>query len=325
VTLMRAAQIVSLNGPEAVIVTEVEAPRRDGTVLIQVVAAGVSFPEVLQSRGEYQSKPALPFIPGAELAGLVIEAPPDSAFSPGDRVIALSASGAFAEQAAVDPRYVFALPDEVSFEAGAAALVNYGTAHFALLERGQLLPGESVLVQGAAGGIGTAAIQIAKAFNAARVTAVVSTPAKGEVALAAGADDYVLADGFRASLADSRYDIVVDPVGGDRFTDSLRVLGPNGRLLVIGFTAGSIPEISVNRLLLNNIAVVGVGWGPVVLAQPDLLGRQWDALAPHFASGVLRPVISSVRPLDQIVSALLEIDERKATGKVIVAPSPLIP
>lgn len=317
---MRAVQITSLAGPEAVTVGEVDAPSSTGKVLIRVHAAGVSFPEVLQSRGQYQTKPALPFVPGAELAGVVVEAPAESAFSPGDRVAALSAVGAFAEQAAVDPRYVFPLPDSVSFEAGAAVILNYGTAYFALLERGRLQAGESVLVHGAAGGIGTAAIQVAKAFGAGRVTAVVSRAAKGEVATTAGADDYVLADGFRDRLAGATFDVVVDPVGGDRFTDSLRLLAEDGRLLVIGFTAGAIPEVRVNRLLLSNTAVVGVGWGPLVLARPDRLRRQWDALAPRLATGALEPVISSVRPMEQIVEALLEIDERRATGKVIVIP-----
>ncbi|WP_134655901.1 NADPH:quinone oxidoreductase family protein [Streptomyces sp. H23] len=317
---MRAVQITSLAGPEAVSVGEVDAPSGTGKVLIQVKAAGVSFPEVLQSRGQYQTKPALPFVPGAELAGVVVEAPAESMFSPGDRVAALSAVGAFAEQAAVDPRYVFPLPDPVSFETGAAVILNYGTAYFALLRRGRLLAGESVLVHGAAGGIGTAAIQVAKAFGAGRVTAVVSTAAKGEIATAAGADDYVLADGFRDRLAGATFDVVVDPVGGDRFTDSLRLLAEDGRLLVIGFTAGAIPEVRVNRLLLSNTSVVGVGWGPSVLARPDRLRRQWDALAPHLATGALEPIISSVRPMERIVEALLEIDERRATGKVIVTP-----
>lgn len=317
---MRAIQITSLDGPRAVTVGEVDVPGGEGRVLIEVKAAGVSFPEVLQSRGQYQTKPPLPFVPGAELAGIVIAAPADSGFAAGDRVAALSAVGAFAEQAAVDPRYVFRLPDTVSFEAGASVILNYGTAHFALLERGRLRPGESVLVHGGAGGVGTAAIQVAKAFGAARVTAVVSTTAKGVVAVAAGADDYVGGAGFREQLAGDTFDVVVDPVGGDRFTDSLRSLAQHGRILVVGFTAGSIPEVKVNRLLLNNIAVVGVAWGPYVLARPEYLRRQWDALAPHLESGALDPVISSVRPLDEVAEALLEIEERRATGKVVLIP-----
>lgn len=315
---MRAARITALTGPAAVTVDEIDPPTRDGGIRIQVHAAGVSFPDLLQSRGEYQTKPPLPHVPGAELAGVVIDAPPASRFSTGDRVVALSAGGALAEEAVVDPEYVFPLPESVSFVAGAATIVNYGTAYFALLERGGLRSGESVLVHGGAGGVGTASIQVAKAFGAARVTAVTSTAAKGETSLAAGADAFVLADGFRDALAGVRFDIVVDPVGGDRFTDTLRVLRPGGRVLVIGFTAGSIPQVSVNRLLLANTAVVGVGWGPVVLADSNRLRRHWDALVPHLGAGRLNPVISSVHPLEQIAEALREIDERRAVGKVVV-------
>ncbi len=174
-------------------------------------------------------------------------------------------------------------------------------------------------MHGAAGGVGTAAIQVAKAFGAGRVVAVTSTDAKGEVAVAAGADEYLLADGFRENL-DEKVDLVVDPVGGDRFTDSLRSLRDDGRLLVIGFTAGSIPEVKVNRLLLNNIGVIGVGWGAYVLTRPGHVRREWDALLPHLASGALDPVISSTRPLEGVVDALLEIDQRRATGKVLLVP-----
>jgi len=166
--------------------------------------------------------------------------------------------GGFAEKVLARPDLTFRLPDDVGFEEGAAFLFNYCTAYFALIERGGLRAGESVLVHGAAGGIGTASIQVAKAFGAGRVVAVVSTEAKGEIARQAGADEVVFADGFRDDVGRS-IDVVVDPVGGDRFTDSLRVLREEGRLLVIGFTAGDIPVVKVNRLLLNNVSVVGVG------------------------------------------------------------------
>ncbi|EFQ82134.1 GroES-like protein [Aeromicrobium marinum DSM 15272] len=317
---MRAAQITSLDGPEAVTVAEVPEPvPTDDQVLIRVRAAGVAFPEVLQSRGQYQFKPDLPFVPGAEVAGEVVSAPAGSEFSVGDRVAGLSLIGGFAEQVAVQADLVFPLPANVSFEAGASVVFNYGTAYFALIERGRMQPGESVLVHGAAGGVGTAAIQVAKAFGAGRVVAVTSTEAKGEVAVAAGADEYVLAEGFRGALGD-KVDLVVDPVGGDRFTDSLRSLREDGRLLVIGFTAGEIPTVQVNRLLLNNISVVGVGWGAYALSKPGHVRTEWDALHPHLESGALDPVISSTRPLDETVDALLELDQRRATGKVLLIP-----
>ena len=319
---MRAVQITSLDGPTAVEVTEVPDPTpADGQVLIRVRAAGVAFPEVLQTRGLYQLKPELPFVPGAEVAGDVVSAPEGSGFSPGDRVTALPFLGGFAELALADVDSVFPLPDSVSYEAGSALPFNYLTAYFALIERGGLAEGESVLVHGAAGGVGTAAIQVAKAFGASRVVAVTSTDDKGAVALEAGADEYVLADGFLDAVkASGKVDVVVDPVGGDRFTDSLRSLADDGRLLVIGFTAGQIPEVKVNRLLLNNISVVGVGWGAYALSRPGHVKREWEAIAAHVASGALQPPIGGTFSLDQVSEALLTIDERRATGKILLTP-----
>jgi NADPH2:quinone reductase len=317
---MKAIQITSLDGPEAVELLDVTEPTPgDGQVLIRVHAAGVAFPEVLQSRGLYQMKPDLPFTPGAEIAGEVISAPEGSGFSSGDRVAALCLLGGFAEQAVAPVSETFALPDNVSYEQGASIIFNYGTAYFALVERGKLEPGESVLVHGAAGGIGTAAIQVAKAFGAGRVVAVTSTAEKGAVALEAGADEFVLADGFKdAVVAGGKVDIVVDPVGGDRFTDSLRCLADDGRVLVIGFTAGDIPTVKVNRLLLNNVSVVGVGWGAYVLHRPGHIATEWAALAPHLESGALRPVVGPTFPLAEASAALLTLDERRATGKVLL-------
>ncbi|CAA9217468.1 MAG: FadB4 [uncultured Arthrobacter sp.] len=319
---MRAVQIVTLDGPSAVEVRDVASPPPGpDQVLIRVRAAGVAFPEVLQSRGLYQLKPDLPFTPGAEIAGEVIAAAEGSGFAVGDRVAALCELGGFAEEAVASVDMTFVLPDAVSFEQGASVLFNYCTAYFALVERGQLRPEESVLVQGAAGGVGTAAIQVAKAFGAGRVVAVVSTDEKGAVALAAGADEFVLADGFKdAVLAGGKVDIVVDPVGGDRFTDSLRCLADDGRILVIGFTAGDIPTVKVNRLLLNNVAAVGVGWGAYVSKRPGHIASQWAALAPHLESGVLQPVVGQTFPLEEAAKALLTLDERRATGKVLLIP-----
>ncbi len=176
-------------------------------------------------------------------------------------------------------------------------------------------------MHGAAGGVGTAAIQVAKAFGAGRVIAVTSTPEKGAIALQAGADAFVLPDGFKDAVAEQGgVDIVVDPVGGDRFTDSLRSLKADGRLLVIGFTAGDIPTVKVNRLLLNNVSVVGVGWGAYALARPGHVAKEWAALAPHLESGALRPVVGPTFPLAEATQALLTLDERRATGKVLLLP-----
>jgi NADPH2:quinone reductase len=160
---------------------------------------------------------------------------------------------------------------------------------------------------------------VAKAFGAGRVVAVVSTDEKGKVAVAAGADEYVLADGFKDAVGKS-IDIVVDPVGGDRFTDSLRTLKDDGRLLVIGFTAGSIPEVKVNRLLLNNISVVGVGWGAYAMSRPGHIGTEWNAMLPHLESGVLKPIVGGSYPLAEAAEALKSLETRKVTGKVVLVP-----
>ena len=319
---MRAVQIVSLDGPSAVEVVDIPQPEPSSDqVLIRVRAAGVSFPELLQTRGLYQLKPPVPFVPGSEVAGEVVSAPAGSGLAPGDRVAAMVLLGGFAEYAVTQPDAVFPLPDSLSFEQAAAIPLNYMTAHFGLVVRGQMSEGESVLVHGAAGGVGTASIQVAKAFGAGKVVAVTSTPEKGDVASAAGADEVVLADGFKAAVkATGGVDIVVDPVGGDRFTDSLRCLKEDGRLLVIGFTAGEIPTVQVNRLLLNNVSVVGVGWGAYVLKRQGYIRQQWDALLPHLTSGAISPPVGATFGLDAAGDALLMLDERRATGKVVLTP-----
>ena len=328
---MRAAQVTRLDGPTSVEVADVPDPAESAdaatTVVVDVAAAGICFPDVLLTRGEYQMKPDPPFVPGSEVAGRVRTAPAGSGFAPGDRVAAFPVLGGFAEAVAVRADHVFPLPDDTPWSVGAALPMNYLTCHFALRERGRLREGETVLVHGAAGGVGSAAVQLAKAWGA-RVIAVTSTDAKADVARGAGADDVVGTDGFKDAVADLTsgrgVDLVVDPVGGDRFTDSVRSLAPGGRLLVIGFTAGSIPEIKVNRLLLNNVSVVGVGWGawwnhP---AGPGarFLREQWDDLVPLLESGAVDPVIGEVRALDEVVAALVAVDERRATGKVLLTP-----
>ena len=316
---MKAIQITTLDGPDVLEFNELPDPSGDDKVVIDVKAAGVAFPELLQTRGLYQMKPETPFVPGAEVAGIVESAPEGSGLSQGDRVAALPLLGGFAQKVAADPSMTFKLPDSVGFEEGASFLFNYCTAYFGLVERGQLAEGETVLVHGAAGGIGTASIQVAKAFGAGRVIAVVSTEAKGEVAKQAGADEFVLAEGFKDAVGKS-VDIVVDPVGGDRFTDSLRCLKDDGRILVIGFTAGSIPEVKVNRLLLNNISVVGVGWGAYALTRPGHIAKEWEALRPHLESGVLKPIVGDTYPLKQAAEALKSLETRTVTGKVVLLP-----
>jgi NADPH2:quinone reductase len=316
---MRAVQVTSLGGPDALEIAEVPAPVHDAMVSIQVKAAGVAFPDLLQSRGLYQFTPDLPFTPGAEVAGIVLRAPGGSGLQPGDRVAALCLLGGFAEEVLADPSMTFQLPDGVPFAEGAAFLFNYATAYFGLVERGGLEPGETVLVHGAAGGVGSAAVQVAKAFGAGRVIAVVSTDDKAHVARSLGADDVVNAEDFREAVG-CVVDIVVDPVGGSRFTDSLRTLRENGRLLVVGFTAGEIPTVKVNRLLLNNISIVGVGWGASSFAVKGRVASQWTAMLPHLLGGALRPVVGQVFPLERAAEALSGLERREGVGKTLLAP-----
>jgi NADPH2:quinone reductase len=320
---MRAIQIARLDGPQAAELVELDEPDGDSGVVIDVHAAGVAFPDALQSRGLYQYKPEMPYTPGAELAGVVRSAPDAVHVKAGDRVAGLTMLyGAMAEAVVLQPEFVFKLPDSVSFEAGAGLLFNDMTVHHALLTRGRLTAGETVLVHGAAGGVGTSTLRLAPAWGAARTIAVVGSEDKIAVAEAAGASDVVLADGFKdavQTLTDGRgVDIVVDPVGGDRFTDSLRSLAPGGRLLVIGFTGGEIPTIKANRLLLNNVDAVGVGWGAWALSHPGYLLEQWADLEPLLASGRVSAPEPVVYPLERAAEAIASLEDRSAKGQVVV-------
>jgi len=319
---MRAIQIASLDGPRAAELVVIDEPDGGG-VVIDVHAAGVAFPDVLQSRGLYQYKPDLPYTPGAEIAGVVRSAPDGADVAEGDRVAGLTMLyGAMAEVVVLQPEFVFKLPDSVSFEAGAGLLFNDFTVHHALLTRGRLAEGETLLVHGAAGGVGTSTLRLAPAWGASRTIAVVGSEDKIAVAEAAGASDVVLAEGFRDAvkeLTDGRgVDIVVDPVGGDRFTDSLRSLAQGGRLLVIGFADGDIPTMKVNRLLLNNVDAVGVGWGAWALSHPGYLRDQWADLEPLLASGRVSAPQPVVYPLDCAAEAIASLEDRSAKGKVVV-------
>ena len=319
---MRAARVTRLDGPDSIEVTEVDEPTSDG-VVVDVHAAGAAFPDALLTRGLYQYRPDPPFVLGAEIAGVVRSAPDGAAVRPGDRVVGLTMlTGGMAEVAVLAPDRTFKLPDNVSFEAGAGLLFNDLTMYFALSVRGRLQRGETVLVHGAAGGIGTSTLRLAPVLGASRTIAVVSTEEKGQIATAAGATAVVLAEGFKDAvkeLTDGRgVDMVVDPVGGDRFTDSLRSVAPGGRLLVIGFTGGEIPTVKVNRLLLNNIDVVGVGWGAWTLSHPDALAEQWAGLQRLLSSGELPPPEPEVYPLEEAAAAVASLENRTAKGKVVV-------
>src|SRR3954471_11180332 len=322
---MRAMQVNELSGPEALTAVDLPDPEPSHFmtpgegVVIAVKAAAVSFPDVLQSRGLYQLKPPVPFVPGAEVSGEVIAATPGSGFSAGDRVAAMTMLGGMSERAVAAPSLTFPLHQSLDFAEGASLILNYHTAYFSLELRGRMQQGETVLVHGAAGGVGTASLQVAKALGG-RTIAVVSSDEKERVARDAGADEVLRSDGPWRDQAKELggADIVLDPVGGDRFTDSLRSLREEGRLVVVGFTGGSIPEVKVNRLLLNNTEVVGAGWGAYVMSKPELNRQIGEEIAKLIASGAVRPIVGEHFPLDRAADALKLIDDRKATGKVVL-------
>ncbi|WP_209325367.1 NADPH:quinone oxidoreductase family protein [Brevibacterium renqingii] len=318
---MKAIRVTALTGPDDVELAEVERPSPGPEqVLIEVAYAGVTFPELLQTRGMYQTKHELPFVLGSEASGIVAEAGPGSRFSVGDRVAAITGVATFAEYLLADDASTMALPDTVSLAHGAGMPMNVLTADFALRVRAGAQPGQSALVHGAAGGLGSAAVQMALAMEL-EVIAVVSTEAKAAAVRELGADHVVLADGFKDAakeISPRGVDYVFDPVGGDRFTDSTRVLAPFGRLLVLGFTAGEIPSVKVNRLLLKNISVDGVAWGAATVGDRSFIARQWEAVSGHIAAGRLNPRIHATYPLAEASQALRALDERAVMGKVLL-------
>jgi NADPH:quinone reductase len=251
----------------------------------------------------------------------VRSAPDGSGLAEGDRVAACCMTGGFAEVTVAPAFLTFALSDGLDFAQGASLVMNYHTAYFALRLRGRLAEGETVLVHGAAGGVGTATLQVAKGLGA-RTIGVVSSDAKETAARVAGADEVVRSDGpwkdQAKQLSGGGVDVVIDPVGGDRFTDSLRALREGGRVVVVGFTGGSIPEVRVNRLLLNNVDVVGAGWGAFVMGKPDVNREIGDEINRLVDEGYVRPLVGARFPLEQAADALELIDGRGATGKVVL-------
>ena len=323
---MRAVQLERLEGPEGLKLVQLPEPEAGDQVLIDVVAAGVGFPDLLLSKGQYQMKPEVPFVPGLEVAGVVRRAPAGAGVKEGERVMAFTMLGGWAETVAAPPHLTFRVPEGWSFEAAAGTVMNYHTAHFALHRRGRLKAGETVLVHGAAGGVGTASVQVAKGAGA-RVLAVVSSEEKAEVARGAGADEALLSTGdwvsqVKRATGGRGADVVMDPVGGDVFDLSLKCLAPEGRLLVVGFAGGRIPEVKTNRLLLKNVDVVGVAWGAFVMQEPALTAEIARALAALADQGVVKPVVGQVFPLERAAEALRALESRRATGKVVLRVRP---
>ena len=319
---MQALRLKSLDGPGALELATVPAPAGGpNQVLVEVHAAGVGFPDLLMTRGQYQMRPAAPFIPGIEVAGVVRRAPEGSPLKPGDRVVANASLGGWAEVAVASPFVTFPIPDGMSF-AQATSMVNYQTAVFAFTERGGLKPGETVLIHGAAGGTGTAAIEVARGYGA-KVIAVARGDDKLRTCRELGAEHAIEASGewlaeVKKITGDKGVDVVYDPVGGDRFLDSIRAMGPGGRLLIIGFAAGTIPEVKVNRLLLRNTSLIGAAWGEWIRHDPMMPQRCAKEIDRLFAAGKINPVVGAEYPLTQGADALREIEERRAIGKIVL-------
>ena len=320
---MLALRINELRGPDGLEAVQIDdAVAGAGMVLIDVHAAGVSFVDLLLTRGEYQVKPELPFVPGLEVSGVVAESTGGEGPAPGTRVAAVVAFGGFAERAAAPAELVFPIPDELAFDAAAALLINYQTAHLALVRRGRMAPGETVLVHGAAGGVGTASVQLAKALGA-RVLGVAGGARKLDAVRAAGADEALDAgddwvEAVRQLTGGRGADIVVDPVGGDRFDQSLRCMAPEGRLLVVGFASGRIPQLGVNRLLLRHLDIVGVNFGGLLPFDQQFARRAAQELFALVREGRLAPLVGSRHPLADGAQALRELEARESVGKPVL-------
>lgn len=322
---MKALVAQELSGPAGLAYTDVDDPvDGDDVVVVDIGAAGVSFPDLLLLRGEYQLRLEPPFIPGMEAAGVVVSAPYESEFKPGQRVTALTMLGAWAERVAVPPANLRPTPDDLDDAQAVALLGNYQTMYFALAKRGALRAGETVLVLGSAGGVGTAAIQVAKALGA-RVIAMAHRPHGTEFVKSLGADVVLpLTDGWLQTVKDHTdgrgVDLVVDPVGGEVFDDAIRALATEGRLLVLGFASGGgIPMVKVNRLLLRNVSVIGVGYGEYINRTPGAQSLFEFGVAELVRAG-LRPPPPVRFPLANGAEALQCLADGGVLGKVVLEP-----
>ncbi|TBU97103.1 NADPH:quinone oxidoreductase family protein [Phytopseudomonas dryadis] len=322
---MKALLCKAFGPAETLVLEEVAAPRAKGNeVLLEVHAAGVNFPDTLIIEGNYQFKPPLPFSPGGEAAGVVTAVGDKVAhLKVGDRVMALTGWGSFAEQVAVPAYNVMPIPDSMDFTNAAAFGMTYGTSLHALQQRARLQPGETLLVLGASGGVGLAAVEIGKAMGA-RVIAAASSAAKLTVAKNAGADELIdygtqnLKDEIKRLTNGQGADVIVDPVGGDLFDQAIRGIAWNGRLLVIGFASGRIPELPVNLALLKGAAVLGVFWGAFAQRQPADNAANFQQLLQWFAEGKVKPLVSQTYPLERAAEAITALGQRKAVGKLVI-------
>jgi NADPH2:quinone reductase len=325
---MRAIVVDRWMDPAELRVTEVpDPPLSPSGLRVEVHAAGCNFFDILMVRGQYQMKPPFPFVPGAELAGVVTEVAPDvEGFARGDRVLASAGLGGFATQAVVPARAAYRIPDGMSFEAAAAMPIVYPTSYAGLVFRASLRAGESLLVHAAAGGVGLAAVQIGKALGA-RVIATAGGAEKLEVARRAGADvafDYRTpdwAEKVKEVTGGKGADVIYDSVGGDVTDLSLKCIAWNGRLLVIGFASGRIPEVKLNRVLLKNISIVGLHWGAHQMYEPERVPETFAALFELYRQGKIEPAIFPRRyALEELPAALAALGSRGTWGKVVVSP-----
>jgi NADPH:quinone reductase len=324
---MRAVRCHELSGPKALRVDEVPSPTPvAGEVLIEVRAAGVNFPDVLLSYGKYQFKPEPPFIPGGEVAGVVQAVGAGvTSVAPGDRVCATMTNGAFAEQITVSDAAVVKLPNAVTFEVGAATVLTYGTTIHALVDRAALQPGETLLVLGAAGGVGTAAIELGKVLGA-RVIAAASSDEKIAYCKERGADEGIvytredLKERAKALTHGNGANVVYDPVGGTYSDAALRSIAWEGRYLVVGFAAGEIPKIPLNLVLLKGCQVVGVFWGSFAMRESSRNRANVKRVLDWVADGKLRPHVDAVMKFDEAGAALERLERREVKGKLVLVP-----
>jgi NADPH2:quinone reductase len=324
--MMKAVLCHAFSEPSNLRVEEIEPGHLErGQVRISVRAAGVNFPDLLMVTGKYQVKPPLPFTPGIEAAGEIIESAPDVAdFRPGQRVLALARrGGAFASELIVPAQFVVPIPDIMDFTTAAGFPVAYGTAHLALIYRGQLRSGETLLVTGAGGGVGLAAVEIGKRVGA-RVIAAAGGTDKLRIASEHGADELIdyragsLRDRIRELTGEAGVDVVFDPVGGDIFDQCTRIMNWEGRLLVIGFASGRIPTAPANLVLVKNYSLIGVVFGAHIERFPESVRPRIQELLTWYANGSLKPHISRTFALDQVAVALNAIAERHVVGKIVL-------
>ncbi len=323
---MRAVVCKEWGLPESLVVEELpDLSAEAGQVVVDVKAASVNFPDLLIIQNKYQFKPQLPFTPGSEVAGVVREVGEGvSDVKPGDRVLAMTGWGGFAGQIKTGEGGAVPIPDEMSFEAAAALLMTYGTSHYALKDRAQIQPGETLLVLGAAGGVGLSAVELGKSMGA-RVIAAASSDEKLAVCKEKGADELInytredLKERTKEITGGQGADVVYDPVGGDFAEQALRATAWEGRYLVIGFTAG-IPQVPLNLVLLKGCQVVGVFWGSFTGRDPEKNRANTRELLDWCASGRIQPHISARYPLEDVAKALNDLGERKVTGKVVLIP-----